>query len=1519
MSKLTKTSLLVAILLLAFLAIPAFADQVASGACGADGDNLTWTLNSDGVLSISGVGAMANYDNENMAPWKSRYIKAMVIDSGVTSIGDYAFEGCCDLRSLELPGSLTYIGAYAFNWCTNLTELTIPAGVTTIGASPFSYCENLTNLTVDPANTCFTVEDGVLYNKAKTELLFCLSSREGNLVIPDSVTAIGTAAFNGCGNLTELTIPANVTTIVANPFCYCENLTNLTVDPANTCFTVEDGVLYNKEKTELLSCLSNRFGFFVIPDGVTAIGDNVFSECFDLTYIVIPLSVTSIGNGAFDSWGGHICYAGTEAQWEQITIGANNEGLANARMHYNQPAGAILGSGTCGAEGDNLTWTMRSDGVLTISGTGAMPDYEFEEEGCNTVPFVDYYRSMTDVVIENGVTYIGAFAFTAFHALKTVTIADTVTSIGEGAFGNCINLTSILIPQSVSEIGDSCFYDNRRLPAIHVDAGNPNYCSEDGVLFNKEKTVLISCPGGKSGSYTVPQGVTSVAKYAFCDSNLSRLELPASLIQIGASAFDHYDSKLTDIYYAGSEEQWSQITIGEYNEDLENITIHYNYSSATVVASGSCGANGDNLTWTLNSNGSLTVSGAGAMADYDYSTNRAPWYEHRDSVLVAAIDNGVTNIGDYAFNECQNMTSIVIPDTVTRFGESAFSVCDCLASIPIPNSVTEIGSFCFFSTLSLTELTIPASVTSIGSGAFNWSWNLEAIQVDADNPNYSSEEGVLFNKAKTNLIRYPEKKGGSYTVPQSVTSIAECAFYESGLSAIVLPDRLTSIGDSAFYECNLSSLELPNSLTNIGEFAFGLCYNLTELTIPAGVTTVGKCPFYGCESLTNLTVDPANPCFTAEDGVLYNKEKTVLLSCPSSKTGTFAIPDSVGVIGENAFSGCQNLTAVGIPISVASIGDSAFNWTSSMMEIYYAGSEEQWKQIAIEGNNGNLDNISIHYNSSLVTIIASGTCGVNGDNLTWTMSSDGVLTISGSGAMADYSFDEGPDINAPYVNYFMSISSVVIESGVTRVGSFAFNAFHTLESVTIADTVTSIGRAAFGNCVNLTSISIPDSVTEIEDGCFYDNGRLPAIYVDAGNPNYCSEDGVLFNKEKTVLISCPGGKSGSYTVPQSVTRVEKSAFSSSNLSEIVFQEGLTSIGDLAFGECKLSRLELPASLTQIGAIAFSGCDNLPDIYYAGSEEQWNQITIGEYNEDLESITIHYNYSSATVVTSGSCGVNGANLTWTLNSNGALTVSGAGAMTDYSFENRTPWFEYRDSIIAVVIESGVTNIGSMSFSSCNHLESAAIPDSVTHIGDYAFAWCSSLTGIALPDQLNYIGESAFDSCRGLQSVTLPGSLTVLGRGAFAYAGLTEVKVQSGTETVDHYFYEPDNQGQPRLYRVALPKNTTVGRSPFLESSIPTNMHPDFTSPSALTTIDQEAFFGTAASFIWLADGVTSIGDRAFAGCEGLRFIRIPRQCTSIGTDAIPAGVTILCERDSAAEQYASDHNCTPLHFTIGGNG
>ena len=194
------------------------------------------------------------------------------------------------------------------------------------------------------------------------------------------------------------------------------------------------------------------------------------------------------------------------------------------------------------------------------------------------------------------------------------------------------------------------------------------------------------------------------------------------------------------------------------------------------------------------------------------------------------IPNSVTSIGSYAFSGCNNLTSITIPNSVTSIGSYAFSGCDNLTSITIPNSVTSIGSYAFSDCYNLTSITIPNSVTSIDYDAFYRCTNLTSITVDIENKSYSSENGILFNKDKTEIIRYsPGKNDSSYTIPNSVTNI----------------------GSYAFSDCyNLTSVTIPNSVTSIGGYAFSGCDNLTSITIPNSVTSIGIYAFRNCDNLT---------------------------------------------------------------------------------------------------------------------------------------------------------------------------------------------------------------------------------------------------------------------------------------------------------------------------------------------------------------------------------------------------------------------------------------------------------------------------------------------------------------------------------------------------------------------------------------------------------------------------------------------------------------------------------------------
>jgi len=318
------------------------------------------------------------------------------------------------------------------------------------------------------------------------------------------------------------------------------------------------------------------------------------------------------------------------------------------------------------------------------------------------------------------------------------------------------------------------------------------------------------------------------------------------------------------------------------------IALMMSGAALNAQTSGTCGAN---LTWELTGTGdnlTLTISGTGDMTDYNYA---GPWYYQQSNIKTLVINDGVTKIGNFAFADCRNLTgTLTIPNSVTSIGDYAFYFCWGLTSFTIPNSVISIGESAFWNCSSLTgTVTIPNSVASIGSGPFAACYNITAIDVDANNPNYSSDNGVLFDKNKTTLIQYPAGKIGAYTI--------------------------------------------PNSVTFIEQYAFTGCYGLTSVIIPNSIIKIKDLAFYGSSGLTEINVDVSNPNYSSVNGVLFNKNKTTLIRYPAGKTGAYTIPNSVTLIGHYAFYYCSSLTAVTIPNSVVSIGEWAFVNCSSLIAV----------------------------------------------------------------------------------------------------------------------------------------------------------------------------------------------------------------------------------------------------------------------------------------------------------------------------------------------------------------------------------------------------------------------------------------------------------------------------------------------------------------------------------------------------------------------------------------------------------
>ena len=713
-------------------------------------------------------------------------LKSITIPNSVTEMGRRAFSGCSSLIGIAIPDNVTEIGKYAFDGCKSLTSITIPDGVTSIGDGAFYNCSSLTEIKVASENSNYVSVNGVLYNKDKTTIICYPAGKKGNnYKIPDGVTKVDSSAFIGCSSLTSITIPNGVTEIGYSVFEGCTNLKSITIP--NGVTSIGDSAFEG--------CTSLKS--ITIPNSVTSIGDSAFEDCTSLTSITIPNGVTSIGDSAFEG-----C-----TSLKSITIPNSVTSIG---------FGAFIGC-------SSLTSITIPDSVTCIG------DSAFN--GCT---------SLTSITLPDSVTSIGESAFSGCASLASITIPDSVMSIGNDAFHECSSLTSITIPYSVTSIGDYAFLGCSRLTAIDVNTDNKDYTSVNGVLFYNDKTIICYPAGKKGNNYKIPDGVTSICRYAFSGcTSLTSITIPDSVTEIGGSAFENCSS-LTSITIPDSV---TSIGIGAFVgcSSLTSIMIPDNVTYIGGAVFADCSSLTEIKVSTQNAK---YVSVNGVLYNKDKTTIMCYPAGKKDKNYK--ILDGVTEICTSAFNGCSSLTSITIPDSVTEIGVSAFSGCSSLTGITIPDSVTRIDMSTFRGCSSFTSITIPDNVTYIDIWAFNGCTGLTAIDVKAGNNNYTSVNGVLFNKDKTELICYPAgKTDKSYNIPSCVTNVGGWAFDGcTSLTSITIPDSVTEIDWSAFEGCtSLTSITIPDSVTEIGWSAFEGCTSLKSITIPSSVTSIGKNAF----------------------------------------------------------------------------------------------------------------------------------------------------------------------------------------------------------------------------------------------------------------------------------------------------------------------------------------------------------------------------------------------------------------------------------------------------------------------------------------------------------------------------------------------------------------------------------------------------------------------------------------------------------------------------------------------------
>ena len=940
-------------------------------------------------------------------------LTSVTIGNSVTGIGDAAFEYCSSLASVTIGNSVTSIGDYAFSGCSSLASVTIPNSVTSIGDAAFEYCSSLASVTI--GNNVTSIGNRAFSGCSMT-----------SVIIGNSVTSIGSYAFR-CSSLTSITIPNSVTSIGKEAFSNTSIASITLTAPSIENFCQGNGnlLLYNQgvnceRKIQINGAEKTNI---IIPESISSLGEKAFYNCATIGSITIP-NTLSIGTDAFTGCSSVTSITLTAPSIEEFCQGQGNKLLCDQGLYCDRKIQI---------NGSDVKDIIIPNDVLSIG------DYTF-------------YRcaSLNSITIGNGVNDIGFIAFYGCSLLKSLTLGNNVTTIGESAFGDCSSLPSIILPQSVTTIGRSAFSGCSSLTSItiptnvtSIDASafsrcssltsvtwNAKNCSNYATPFYGIRSQITSFVLGDSVTYipdllcdemvnlssiTIPNGVTTIGKTAFCTcTSLSSINIPNSVTSIGDMAFNNCSSLVS-------------VTLGNGITSIGN-NVFENCSSLTsikipnqVTYIGNSAFN--NCSSLTSINIPNNVMGIGAMAFdgcisltsiewntkndiYYYSEANTPFYSLNKQITSFTFGDSVKYIPNYLCNGMENITSITIPKNVVSIGNNVFTNCsslksitwdaknyadfssadktpfygiksqitsfalgvdvenipaylcdgmDKISSLMIPNSVTTIGQNAFNGCSSLTSLDIPNNVQTIGENAFRDCSSIKSISVGK---NIASIGNNAFTsctslESVTWNAKHCADFGEFYSdyIDGQLYQFFWGAPFSSNVS-IKLGNEVEHIPGCLFlYMENLTSITIPNSVTSIGSGAFYGCTALTSVNIPKNVKDIDFLAFAGCPSRTSITVANGNSTYDSRNNCNAIIEKTTNTLIAGCKNTT--IPNDVLHIDDYAFyGGGSSFTSMTIPASVETIGEFAFGECPRLYDIYcYAAVPPIAKQSSFSNYN----------------------------------------------------------------------------------------------------------------------------------------------------------------------------------------------------------------------------------------------------------------------------------------------------------------------------------------------------------------------------------------------------------------------------------------------------------------------------------------------------------------------------------------------------------------------------------------
>lgn len=1627
--------------------------------------------NIEKITLTKGSGTSQNYSNSyssngdshySVTPWYISGCTEIIIEDGITAIGEYMFYDNYYLTNINLPNSIEYIGNRAFSYCYNLTSITLPESVRTIGDYAFYGSNQLEDITVKSGitsignnvlydtkyymNTANWVNDGLYLGnylirvrealngaftvKTGTELIadyaFSSCSNVKSVIIPDSITYIGDYAFSNCyslnnvnylgsqeqwenisicegndilnqylnisfasgtcgnnlqwflntdgkfeivgtGNMTNysstsvapwdsykdeiksVVIYEGVTSVGNDTFVGCENLTyvylpNTVTKIGNTAF---------RDCTSLASIsIPNsvtNIGYYAfygctaltsvtIPEGVTTIGNYAFGKCSGLTTIIIPDTVTTIAKNAFYKCTSltEVYYAGTQEQWDTVTIDATgNEAITD---------NIILATTVTGTCGTNLTWYLINNEKLVISGNGAMTDYDSYS---NYVPWYGYASSIRKIVIEDGVTRIGQYAFyncynlmelkmpvsaycnyNAFYncdsiqnitltkgngqavdyswsshsytpwknnAVTEIIITDGVTRIGDYYFYNCKNVKKITIPDSVIEIGVEAFSDSNIIDIyfggsisewLDIDfssnGSNPMY-SATGTLYVNGSVV--------SGDIVIPDGIVKFNCYAFYGlREVESVTIPESVTCIYGGEFWPLTNTAV-IYYEGTKEQWDSIDTPQgtiYN----NGNVVFDSDSENPYIAGECGAN---LDWKLHFDGNLTICGTGSMSNYSSSGgNIAPWNTHSIiDITSITIENGVTSIGTYAFNDISSVTEIVVPDSVTSIGNGAFKGMN-----------------------SLEEITLPF------------------VGYSADELSSGSVFGYVFGYTSSNYagtIRQPYYYYDDY---MGYGGYGQGYYYIPKTIKIVTITNDTTIPYGAFYGCSfISEINLPDNVTSIGEYAFYNCSELTEISISDGVENIGKYTFYGCSSLESIELPES----------VNSIGEYAFDGCSSLKE--IRIPDGVESIERNTFYACASLEAIELPASLKSIGYEAFAYTSI-------------KELVIPKSVTSIDNYILEGNSDIerLTVPFLGSNRNSASTLNYLFGYSSYDNYQVPETLKTVNITNATKIGSNAFRNCSNIENITLNEGITSIGTYAFCQCFSLKEIAIPDTVTNISDMAFNGCSSMKTVDLGNSPNlQINYNVFDNCNSVESYSIGSNSINYCTDEyGVLYNKNKSGLIRYPTGNSRTeYTIDSNVAYINENAFENSvNLKNVNLPNDIMSIGQDAFKNCtglekivipdgtytvchgafegctSVTEITIPKSLTDLANYAFADCTALEKIYYNASDlnaEEYKDYIFVNCGRDTEGVNVIF--GDAVVNIPDSLFEGKSEYYW---SDTTEECSNCGAIGSHSCR-----YDISPKIKTVTVGSNVKNIGYNAFGNIGTLSDLYFNATNCDSANNAFNGCFALTNVVIGENVINLPSSFITNCDAVTDIVIPESVTEIGDFAFTNNDALETVRFNSTGEI-----AIGNDILQASYKAMICcKENSYMHSYAMMNGIKFAIVDDADSPNFEIKNDvlisykgnSEAVFISAASRIGygafkdnktvknieLSSGVDRVFGSAFAGCTNLEKIIIPKSVSAIGDGAFSGcdNLTIWCYAGSYAESYAISNNISVEYISL----